>query len=124
MLLELLRLVVGRLGALAVLVLETERIIAGGPSEGGAARLFSEAEGARVEDGGGGVMVDRGGPTGGALARPASGFDVGGGIPPMGGAGLEDTDRGMPFGGGGVAFLASLSLGSAFLLTHRFSSGS
>ncbi len=114
-LLELLRLVVGRLGALAVLVLDTERIIGGAPSDGGAWRLPTEGEGLRVGPGGG-VMVDRGGPAGGALARPASGLDVGA----VGSAELELTDR----GGGGVAFLASWSFGSAFLLTHRFCSGS
>ena len=107
---------VGRLGALAVLVFETERIIAGGPSE-----LTSDIDG--VSPGGGGVIVDRGGPIGGALARPASGLEVGPGGA-IGGAGLDDTERGIPLGGGGVAFLASLSLGSAFLLTHRFCSGS
>jgi hypothetical protein len=90
--------------------------MAGGPRE------LTSKDGLRPP--GGGVMVDRGGPIGGALARPASGFEVGAGGPPMGGAGLEDTDRGAALGGGGVAFLASLSFGSPFLLTQRFCSGS
>ena len=117
MLLELLRLVVGRPGALAVLVFDAERTISGGASEGSPPVPATDATG------GGGVIVDLTGPIGGALARPASGFDVGGGGP-TGGAGLADTERGTPFGGGGVAFLTSLSFGSAFLLTHRFCSGS
>lgn len=95
--------------------------MAGGPNVGGPESPFSDAVGAESE--GGGVMVERGGPAGGALALPESGCDVGAELP-MGGAGLDDTERGTPLGGGGVAFLASLSFGSAFLFTHRLSSGS
>jgi len=115
MLLAVLKLVAGRLGgALAVLWLDAERIIIGG-----AARLFSDAEGGRPADVGG-VMGDRGGPGGGALARPVMSPPIGGG-----GAGLDDAERGAPpLGGGGVAFFAALSSGLAFLLTQRFSSGS
>lgn len=87
----------------------------GGPE----AMLFSEAEGMSA--------AGLGGPVGGALARPG----VLGALPPpippmpMGGAGLEADERGMPpLGGGGVAFLAAWSSGLAFLLTHRFCSGS
>lgn len=83
----------------------------GGPE----AMLFSEAEGMSADG--------LGGPVGGALARPPPG--VLGTLPPMGGAGLEAEERGMPpLGGGGVAFLAAWSSGLAFLLTHRFCSGS
>jgi hypothetical protein len=115
MLLELLRLVAGRLGgALALLVLDTERIIGGGPRE------LTSVVG--LGPAGGGVMVDRGGAMGGALARPASRPAIGG--PPMGGAGVADTERGAALGGGGVDTLACWSLGSAFLLTQRFCSGS
>ena len=110
MLLLLLRRLVGLPGgALAVLVLDDDRIIGGGARDPNPPSAP-----------GGGVMVDLGGPMGGALARPASKLCES----PDGAAGLADTDRGMPLGGGGVAFLASLSLGSAFLFTQRFCSGS
>ena len=122
MLLELLKLVVGRLGGPppAELVLDTERIMSGGP---GAKLPFSG-----VDDKGGVMpMGGRGGPPGGgALARPASapGMDIGGLV---GGAGLELAERGMggaDLGGGGAAFLAVVSSGPVFLLIQRFWSGS
>lgn len=123
-------------GALAALVLDIVRCSAegipgdkspalggplppgvGGPTAlgGPEATLFSEAEGMSADG--------LGGPAGGALARPG----VLGALPPMpmGGAGLEAVERGMPpLGGGGAAFLAAWSSGLAFLLTHRFCSGS
>lgn len=123
MLLELLKLVVGRLGGPppAELVLETERIMAGGP---GIRLPFSG-----VDDIGGVIMPmgGRGGPLGGgALARPASAPGMNMGVL-VGGAGLELAERGMggaDLGGGGAAFLAVVSSGPAFLLTQRFWSGS
>lgn len=122
-LLELLSLDVGLpAGALAVLVFDADRIIIGGASVGNPPPAPPPSEG----------VVDLGGPMGGALARPASNPDGVGAEPPMGGpppdegeAGLAETERGMLLGGGGVAVvLAWASLGSAFLLTQRFCSGS
>lgn len=137
-LLELLKLVPGLLPTggpptdipLAVLVFDTDRSIATGP---GGAGTPSPPAGKLVSDddasGGGGAdsgprLAARGGPVGGALARPGSGP----GPPPIGGPGLAETDRGAPppaaaRGGGGAGFLAASS-GPAFLLTHRLSSGS
>jgi hypothetical protein len=67
-----------------------------------------------------GIGIDGGPPDGGgALARPAMGggvADGGGGVP------LEET--GAPFGGGGVAFFASVFSAPGFLLTQRLRSGS
>lgn len=123
-LLELLSLDVGLpAGALAVLVFDADRIIMGGASDGNPPLPPPPSDG----------VVDLGGPMGGALARPASKPDGVGAEPPMGGpppppdegeAGLAETERGMLLGGGGVAVLAWASLGSAFLLTQRFCSGS
>ena len=124
MLLELLSagLLVG--GALAVLVLDTERSMPTGPGGGppplGARRLGSDPPGS-VDDGP--RLTDRGGPVGGALARPSPA--PGGARRALGGgAGLEEAERGAPFGGGGVDFLTLSSAPPALLLTQRLSSGS
>ncbi len=114
MLLELLSAVDGLLGGPDVmLVLDADRIISSGP--GGAAR---RAGGGPICDAG---VRDRGGPAGGALARPRSGCEVG-----FSGGGVEVIDRGAlrgPLGGGGVAFFV-VSSDPPFLLTQRFKSGS
>lgn len=107
-----------------MLVLDTERSIetgpAGGPS-GPPAVPGRELDG-EAEDGGGGGpiprLAERGGPAGGALARP--GED---GVVACGGPGLALTERGAALGGGAVVFLG-VSSGPAFLLTQRLSSGS
>lgn len=114
MLLALLMLVVGRLGgALALLVLETDRAIAGGarPRLSVDACLDSSGVPARTLGG------MRGG---GALLLVTKG---GGGVP-VGGGGVPETERGPALGGGGVAVLAGVFSAPGFLLTHRFSSGS
>lgn len=106
MLLELLRVVAGRLpaaaadcgGALALLALDADRSMATGPGGGALARPASAA------------------PAAGGRGGPAA---ADGGA----GAGLELAERGVALGGGGVAFLA-VSSALAFLLTHRLSSGS
>ena len=140
-LLALLIPVAGRVGGpLAVLVLETERIIGAGPCPGpaaGAGSGVSIPSGVAVPAGvtvAGGFRPDGdevsdplggpAGPPGGALERPTSELEGGPGVA-MGGRGVAAAERGAPpFGGGGVAFLAALSSGPAFLLTHRFWSGS
>jgi hypothetical protein len=101
-------------GALAVLVLETERSMDTGPG-GGGTRLLSEAEV-------GGPprlwLAARGGPLVGGALPARDGSD--------GGPGLALTECGMPppaLGGGGVDFLVRSS-GPEFLLTQRLSSGS
>jgi hypothetical protein len=114
MLLALLMLVVGRLGgALALLVLETDRVMAGGArprlseddafvSSGVPARTFGGING------------------GGALLLEIKG---GGGVP-VGGGGVPETERGPALGGGGVAVLAGVFSAPGFLLIHRLRSGS
>lgn len=115
MLLALLMLVAGRLGGPLggpTLWFETDRAMGGGtlrPS--------------RPADWGG-VTTVSGGPGGGADARPIPPMGGGGGVEGMWGAGDELEDRGGPFGGGGVDFLASVFSAPAFLLIHRLSSGS
>jgi hypothetical protein len=112
--------------ALATLMFEAERIIDSGAGATSAARLLLSSGGAEealICAGGGGVAVLRGNPIGGALARPALGIDVSTGDSASGG-GVEVAERGMPFGGGGVAFFAPLSSAPAALLTQRFCSGS
>jgi len=114
MLLALLMLVVGLLGgALALLVLETDRAIAGGarPRLSVDACFISSGVPARTFGGMSG---------GGALLLVIKG---GGGVP-VGGGGVPDTDRGPALGGGGVAVLAGVFSAPGFLLTHRFRSGS
>lgn len=117
MLLALLMLVGGRLGGplgmLAALVLDTVLAIGAlaGPSASG--WTFERSDGAGLNR--------RGGPPGGALARPLS---VGVAPSAGGGGGVPETDRGIDFGGGGVAFLVSVASAPAFLLTQRLRSGS
>lgn len=129
MLLALLILVVGRLPgalpALMALVLDAERIMGVGPPG-----TNEELRGDVPRGGPMGGLRDAPDETredGGALARPASGWDVGPGIP-MGGGGVDAADLGAPFiaprGGGGVAFGPVCSSGLAFLLTHFLRSGS
>lgn len=115
MLLALLMLVAGLLGGPLggpTLWLETDRTMGGGtPRPSGPADW-------------GGVTIVAGGPGGGADARPTPPMEGGGGVDGIWGAGDELEDRGGPLGGGGVAFLASVFSAPAFLLIHRFSSGS
>ena len=132
-LLELLRLVGGRdpgpggpppsAGALAVLVLDTERSIETGPAGGPRAPLAVPGRELDGDDDGGPMprLAERGGPAGGALARPAAPGEEG--IAACGGPGLALTERGAALGGGAVVFLTASS-GPAFLLTQRLSSGS
>lgn len=69
------------------------------------------------------AVPGRGGPPGGADARPRP--LSGGGVPAsVRGGGVELAERGGPLGGGGAAFLASVFSAPAFLLIHRLSSGS
>lgn len=121
-LLELLKLVPGLLPVPpvdATLPFDTVRNIATGPGGGAINPPASDGD----ADGGEPKLAARGGPVGGALARPDSGPAMGGG------PGLAETERGAPpggaapRGGGGAGFLAASS-GPAFLLTQRLSSGS
>ena len=115
MLLALLMLVVGRLGGpLAALWFETERTIGGGTP-----RPSAPAAAAGTAD----VVPARMGPGGGADDLPI--VPPEGGVEGMGGGGVELADRGGPvWGGGGVGFFASVFSAPAFLLIHRFRSGS
>jgi hypothetical protein len=116
MLLALLILVVGRLGgALALLVLETDRVMTGGARP----RLRLSEDDAFVSSGVpartfGGISG------GGALLLEIKG---GGGVP-VGGGGVPETERGPALGGGGVAVLAGVFSAPGFLLIHRLRSGS
>lgn len=117
MLLALLMLVVGRLGGpLAALWVDADRAMSGGA-----------ASPSPVADIGGAADVEttRMGPGGGADDRPTGAPPPEGGVEGIGGGGVELADRGGPaFGGGGVAFFASVFSAPAFLLTHRLRSGS
>ena len=109
----MLMLVVGRLGGLlggppsgpVMLVLDAERAIGGAPPT-----LSIDGDFSKVgTDRGGGIEVDIGG----------------GGVPVEdGGGGVPAAERGPPFGGGGVAPLASTFSAPGFLLIHRLRSGS